>query len=109
MIADDEESRVTGTAFYTPVKHLPILDELLKYGERGAFDVYSWLTGSLCALGQISRQVVDRILTALVEFVGALVRLAGRGLSYVQNGNLPLYVGWVFIGATVFLLILALK
>jgi len=109
MIADDEESRVTGTAFYTPVKHLPILDELLKYGERGAFDIYNWLTGSLRALGLISRHVVDRVLTALFEFTGSMVRLAGRGLSFVQNGSLPLYVGWVFIGATIFLLILALK
>jgi formate hydrogenlyase subunit 3/multisubunit Na+/H+ antiporter MnhD subunit len=109
MIADDEESRVTGTAFYTPVKHLPILDELLKYGERGAFDVYNWITAALQALGLVSRQVIDRILTAFFEFVGATVRQAGRGLSYVQNGNLPLYVAWVFIGATAFLLLLALR
>ncbi|MBN2465229.1 NADH-quinone oxidoreductase subunit L [candidate division WOR-3 bacterium] len=109
MIADDEESRVTGTAFYTPVKHLPILDELLKYGERGAFDIYNWLTGALRAIGLISRQVVDRVLTALFESAGAVVRLAGRGLSYIQNGSLPLYAAWVFIGATMFLLLLALR
>jgi formate hydrogenlyase subunit 3/multisubunit Na+/H+ antiporter MnhD subunit len=109
MIADDEESRVTGTAFYTPVKHLPILDELLKYGDRGAFDIYNWLTGTLRAIGLIARQLVDRVLTALFEFVGAVVRLAGSGLSYIQNGSLPLYTAWVFIGATVFLLLLALR
>jgi formate hydrogenlyase subunit 3/multisubunit Na+/H+ antiporter MnhD subunit len=108
-IADDEESRVTGTAFYTPVKHLPILDELLKYGEMGAFDIYNWLTGILRALGLVFRQVVDRVLTALFEFVGALVRWAGRGLSYIQNGSLPLYVAWVFLGATVFFLVLLLR
>ncbi len=108
-IADDEESRVTGTAFYTPVKHLPILDELLQYGERGAFDIYNWLTGTLRALGLVFRQVVDRVLTGLFEFVGALARWAGRGLSYVQNGSLPLYVAWAFVGATIFLLVLLLR
>jgi hypothetical protein len=41
--------------------------------------------------------------------VGAVVRLAGSGLSYIQNGSLPLYTAWVFIGATVFLLLLALR
>jgi formate hydrogenlyase subunit 3/multisubunit Na+/H+ antiporter MnhD subunit len=108
-IADDEESRVVGTAFYTPVKHLPILDELLKYGEMGAFDIYNWLTGILRALGFVFRQVVDRMLATLFEFVGALVRWAGRGLSYVQNGSLPLYAAWVFLGATVFFLVLLLR
>lgn len=108
-IADDEEGRVTGTAFYTPIQHLPILDELLKYGERGAFDIYNWLTGILGALGLVFRQVVDRVLAALFEFAGALVRWAGRGLSYVQNGSLPLYAAWVFLGATVFFLVLLLR
>jgi formate hydrogenlyase subunit 3/multisubunit Na+/H+ antiporter MnhD subunit len=108
-IADHEESRVTGTAFYTPVKHLPILDELLKYGEIGAFDIYNWLVGVSRALGLVFRQVVDRVLAVLFGFVGALVRWAGRGLSYIQNGSLPLYVAWVFIGAAVFFLVMVLR
>lgn len=108
-IADEEESRVTGTAFYSPVKQLPILDELLKYGGNGAFDIYNWLTGILGALGLVFRQVVDRVLAALFEFVGALVRWAGRGLSYVQNGSLPLYVAWAFVGASIFLLVLLMR
>ena len=108
-IAEEEEGRVTGTAFYTPVKHLPILDELLKYGEKGAFDIYNWLNGILRALGLVFRHVVDQVLTSLFEFVGTLVRWAGRGLSYIQNGSLPLYVAWVFLGATVFFLVLLLR
>jgi NADH:ubiquinone oxidoreductase subunit 5 (subunit L)/multisubunit Na+/H+ antiporter MnhA subunit len=108
-IAEEEEGRVTGTAFYTPVKHLPILDELLKYGEMGAFDIYNWLTGTLRVLGLVFRQVIDRVLESLFEFAGALVRWAGRGLSYVQNGYLPLYVAWVFLGAVAFFLVLMLR
>jgi formate hydrogenlyase subunit 3/multisubunit Na+/H+ antiporter MnhD subunit len=109
MIADDEESRVTGTAFYTPVKHLPILDELLKYGEKGAFDIYNWLTGASRALGVVFRQIVDRMLVVFFDFVGSLAGWAGRGLSFVQSGSLPLYVAWVFLGATVFFLVLMLR
>jgi len=30
-------------------------------------------------------------------------------LSYISNGNLPLYVAWVFLGATVFFLALMLR
>jgi len=107
--AEDEEGRVAGTAFYTPVKHLPILDELLKYGEMGAFDVYNWLTRTLHTFGLVFRQVVDRVLTALFEFAGALARWAGRGLSFIHSGSLPLYVAWVFLGAMVFLLVLLLR
>jgi hypothetical protein len=57
----------------------------------------------------VFRQVVDRVLTALFEFVGDLVRWAGRGLSYISNGNLPLYAAWVFLGAVVFFLVLMLR
>jgi len=49
------------------------------------------------------------VLAVLFEFVGALVRWAGRGLSYNQTGSLPLYVAWAFLGATVFFLVLLLR
>ena len=49
------------------------------------------------------------MLTAFFEFAGAMARRTGRGLSYMQNGNLPLYVAWVFLGATVFFLVLMLR
>jgi formate hydrogenlyase subunit 3/multisubunit Na+/H+ antiporter MnhD subunit len=108
-IADDEESRVTGTAFYSPVKHLPILDELLKYGEKGAFDLYNWFTAAMQAVGVVVKAAIDQILTQLVDWSGALVRVGGRGLSYLTTGSLPLYVGWVFIGALAFLLVMFLR
>ncbi|MBM3313981.1 hypothetical protein FJY70_05275 [candidate division WOR-3 bacterium] len=108
-ITDDEESRVTGTAFYSPVKHLPILDELLKYGEKGAFDVYNWLTVALRTSGAVFREAIDRVLAALLGLVGKLVRAAGAGLSHIQNGSLPLYAAWVLLGALVFMLLLALR
>lgn len=108
-IADEEESRVTGTAFYSPVKHLPILDELLKYGEKGAFDLYNWVTALMRALGAVFRRSVDQGLELLYRSAAELARLSGKGLSYLANGSLPLYVAWVFIGAAVFYLALFLR
>jgi formate hydrogenlyase subunit 3/multisubunit Na+/H+ antiporter MnhD subunit len=108
-IADEEESRFPGTAFYSPVKQLPIVGELLDFGGRGAFDLYNWVCGVLRGLGVVFRAWIDRALEALAESAGSLVTFCGRALSRLQNGNLPLYVGWIFAGAVVFYLVLLLR
>lgn len=108
-IADTEESRVPGTAFYSPVKQLPIIGDLLVFGERGAFDLYNWLVGLLKVVGAGLREGVDRVLTALAEFIGRLVYYFGLGLSRIHTGNLPLYLSWVFLGAVIFYLLLFLR
>ncbi|MBM3315347.1 NADH dehydrogenase [candidate division WOR-3 bacterium] len=107
--AEEEEGRVPGTAFYSSVKHLPIVGELLDFGGRGAFDLYNWIRGALRGLGFVFRAWVDSVLGAIAAFVGEMVRFAGFVLSRVQNGNLPLYVGWVFAGAVVFYLVLVVR
>jgi len=109
LIADDDESRVPGTAFYTPVKHLPILSDLLRFGELGAFDLYNWIVAAGRAVAFVARRLVHDVIDSLVTAAGGLVRRVGVGLSWLQNGNLPLYVAWVFIGAMVFLLVLMLR
>jgi hypothetical protein len=108
-IADSEESRVTGTAFYSSVKHLPILDELLKYGEAGAFDLYNWLVAAAEAIAVVTKDLVHRVLDGLVTAAGRVVRWAGVGLSYMQTGSLPLYVAWVLLGAAACYLLLLLR
>ncbi|MEO0086195.1 MAG: proton-conducting transporter membrane subunit, partial [candidate division WOR-3 bacterium] len=108
-IADNEESRVTGPAFYTPVKKLPIVGELLDFGERGAFDLYNWVTGLTHGVGEVARHGIDRTLNALTWLVAEVVRLSGLALSRLQTGSLPLYVAWVFAGAAVFYLVLFLR
>ena len=106
--AESEEGRVVGTAFYSPVKHLPILTDLLRFGELGAFDIYNWVVAVGRAAAFVARSLVHDIVDGLVTAVGKLVRRMGDGLSWLQNGSLPLYVAWVFIGATIFLLIMVL-
>lgn len=109
QIGYEEESRVPGTAFYSSVKQMPIVGELLIFGERGAFDLYNWLLGTFRVVGYAFREGVDRTLQTLTEFVGKLIYYFGLGLSRVHTGNLPLYLSWVFLGAVLFYLLLFLR
>jgi formate hydrogenlyase subunit 3/multisubunit Na+/H+ antiporter MnhD subunit len=108
-IAEEEEGRVTGTAFYSPVKHLPILGDLLKFGDLGAFDIYNWVLAAGQAIAAVARQLVHEVLDGLATALGRLVRYAGAGLSWLQSGSLPMYVAWVLLGATVFYLVIFLR
>jgi formate hydrogenlyase subunit 3/multisubunit Na+/H+ antiporter MnhD subunit len=108
-IAESEEGRVVGTAFYSPVKHLPILSDLLRFGDLGAFDLYNWVVAVGRAIAFVARKLVQDVIDGLVTAVGRLVRRMSSGLSWMQTGSLPLYVAWVFIGAAVFLLIMVLR
>ncbi|MGQ9678691.1 MAG: NADH-quinone oxidoreductase subunit 5 family protein [bacterium] len=108
-IADLEESRVPGSAFYSSIKQLPFIGEMLIFGDRGAFDLYNWLVGILKVVGTGLREGVDRLLEALAEFIGKLVYYFGLGLSRIHTGNLPLYLSWVFLGAVLFYLLLFLR
>jgi len=109
LIADKEESRVTGTAFYTSVKQMPILNDLLKFGGQGALDIYNWVKGILTGLGALFRQGIDQVLDYLAGYIAALVRETGAGLSRLQTGNLPLYVAFIFIGMMVFYAVLMMR
>uniref|UniRef100_A0A7V3V0E1 NADH dehydrogenase n=1 Tax=candidate division WOR-3 bacterium TaxID=2052148 RepID=A0A7V3V0E1_UNCW3 len=109
QIGYDEESRVPGTAFYSSVKHLPIIGDLLVFGERGAFDIYNWLVGVFRVIGYVFREGIDRALETLTEFIGKLIYYFGLGLSRIHTGNLPLYLSWVFLGAVIFYLLLFLR
>lgn len=108
-IGTEEEGRVPGTAFYSPVHSLPIVGELLRFGEKGAFDLYNWITSSLRALGLMFREIVDRALEQLYGGLAWFAQVAGEALSGFQTGNLPLYVGWVFLGGLAFYVALAVR
>jgi NADH:ubiquinone oxidoreductase subunit 5 (subunit L)/multisubunit Na+/H+ antiporter MnhA subunit len=107
-IADEEESRVPGTAFYSSVKQLPVLGDMLRFGEAGALDLYSWTRGLLQGLGVVFRNSVDWLLDRFYHYIAEFVRVAGKGVSYLMTGRLPLYVSWIFLGAALFYLVLML-
>ncbi|MEO0079758.1 MAG: complex I subunit 5 family protein [candidate division WOR-3 bacterium] len=108
-IADDEESRVPGVAFYSPVKHLPVVGEVMDFGGRGAFDIYNWLTTIPKAIGAFFRGWIDRPLEVFVAAVGKVVVVVTAELSRFQGGKLPFYIAWVFIGTLAFYLIFFLR
>lgn len=108
-VAESEQGRVSGSAFYGSVKHLPILSDLLRFGEVGALDVYRWLRGVFAGASALFGALHASVLEALYSAFGRLVRGVGGAFSGIQNGFLPLYVAWVFIGAVVFYLVMALR
>ncbi|MFO7676376.1 MAG: complex I subunit 5 family protein [bacterium] len=107
-IADAEESRVPGTAFYSSVKGLPLVGDGLRFGEGGALDLYNWLKGLLGGLGAALRSAIDETLDRAFGLVGRFVLAVGSGVSKLMTGQLPLYVSWVFLGAALLYLVLLL-
>ncbi|MFO7639168.1 MAG: proton-conducting transporter membrane subunit [bacterium] len=107
-IADDEESRVPGTAFYSSVKELPLVGEALRFGEGGALDLHNWLRGLLGGLGEALRAALDETLDRAFSLVGRFAQVVGEGASKLMTGRLPLYVSWVFLGAALLYLVLLL-
>ncbi|HDQ98797.1 MAG TPA: NADH dehydrogenase [candidate division WOR-3 bacterium] len=108
-IADEEESRVPGTAFYSSVKELPLIGEGLRFGEGGALDLHNWLKGLLGGLGEALRSAFDQTLDRAFALVGRFVLAVGAGASKLMTGQLPLYVSWMFLGAALLYLVLLLR
>jgi len=108
-VAEDEEGRVPGTAFYSSVKEMPVLGDLLRFGETGAFDLFNWVTGLLSALGVVFRRAVDDALEKFYYYVGALLKSAGAGLGRLMLGELPVYLAFVLLGAVLFYSMLLIR
>jgi formate hydrogenlyase subunit 3/multisubunit Na+/H+ antiporter MnhD subunit len=108
-IAYDEESRVTGTAFYSAVKQMPVIGEMLQFGESGSFDLYNWFRGIFGGLGAVFRNSIDLILDRSYHYLAELVRVTGLGLSYMMTGRLTFYLAMLLIGAGVFYLVLLMS
>lgn len=108
-IAEEEEGRVPGTAFYSSIKELPVVGDLLRFGEAGAFDLYNWVGALLNGLGEVFRRTVDRALDLGYRYVGQFVVTAGAGMARLMMGGLPLYIAWVLLGAVLFYLVLLVR
>jgi formate hydrogenlyase subunit 3/multisubunit Na+/H+ antiporter MnhD subunit len=107
-IAESEEGRVPGTAFYSSVKGLPFIGDGLRFGEGGALDLFNWLKGLLGGLGDALRAALDETLDRAFGLVGRFVLAVGAGASKLMTGQLPLYVSLVFLGAALLYLVLLL-
>lgn len=108
-IAEDELGRIPGTAFYSSVKEMPVLGDLLRFGEAGAFDFYNWICGLFAALGAVLRRAIDQALELFYKYVAALLEWTGAGLGRLMLGELPVYLALVLLGAVLFYTMMLLR
>jgi len=105
-IMDEEAARMTGPNFYSSMNSVEMLKKTYDFGEGGAFDFYNYLRGAAEGVAIVSRDVVDRIIASIYRVVGRIVGMIGNLTSLLHTGELYTYVGWIFLGGIVILLIL---
>ena len=107
-VLDEDEARVTGAGFYSSVRTLGMLNKTYLFGEGGAFDIYNHLQGIARGFAFISKNVINRIIVAVYHLIGKLVQATGALTSSLHTGELYNYVGWIFLGGAILMLLLAL-
>ncbi|UCF70138.1 MAG: hypothetical protein JSW49_08025, partial [candidate division WOR-3 bacterium] len=107
-VLDGEEARITGPNFYSSINSVEMLRKTYDFGEGGAFDFYNYLRGAASGFAALSRDVIDRIITELYRVIGRIVTMVGNLTSLLHTGELYNYVGWIFLGGIIILLILVL-
>ena len=78
-IADDEESRATGTGFYGPIKTVGFLHRLYEAAEAGATDFYNLGLVAARAVSQFVFTYVDRTMDAFYSVARGIILALGRG------------------------------
>lgn len=107
-LLDADEARVTGVDFYSSLRSMGMLDKTYNFSEGGAFDFYNYLLGTARGFAYIFKNIVNRIIVAIYHSIGRLVRALGNLTSYLHTGELYNYVGWIFLGGIILLLLLVL-
>lgn len=105
-VLDEESARITGPNFYSSIDSVDMLKKTYDFGEGGAFDFYNFLHGAASGVAILSRDVLDRLITSLYRVFGKIVTMFGKLTSLLHTGELYNYVGWIFLGGIIILLIL---
>ncbi|MDH4211703.1 MAG: proton-conducting transporter membrane subunit [candidate division WOR-3 bacterium] len=105
-IMEEEAARMTGPNFYSSLNSMEMLKKTYDFGEGGAFDFYNYLRGAADGAAILSKDVIDRIITSMYKIVGRIAGMIGNLTSLLHTGELYTYVGWIFLGGIVILLIL---
>lgn len=108
-ILDIEESRITGPNFYSSVHNIDMLEKTYKFGEEGAFDFYNYLRGILGGFSVLFREVINKFLVVLYNSIAGVIISLGRIFSSIHTGELPGYLGWIFLGVIIILLLLGVR
>ncbi|KPJ72162.1 hypothetical protein AMJ52_07260 [candidate division TA06 bacterium DG_78] len=107
-VMDEETARITGPNFYSSVYTIDMLDKTYRFGEGGAFDFFNYLNGAANGFAIVFKDVINRLINALYKYIGTLVRALGSLTSTLHTGELYNYVGWIFLGGIIILLLLVL-
>jgi len=107
-ILDTEQARITGPNFYSAVHNIEMLEKTYKFGEEGAFDFYNYLRGIFGGFSILFRDVINQFLVVVYQGIAGIVASLSRIFSSVHSGELPGYIGWIFIGGIIILILLAL-
>lgn len=107
-VMDDETNRITGPNFYSSVHRIDMLEKTYKFAEEGAFDFFNYLQGITNGLAVLFKDVVNHIVVMIYQYVGRVVETLAGVLSILHNGSLYNYVGWIFLGGSIVLILLAL-
>jgi formate hydrogenlyase subunit 3/multisubunit Na+/H+ antiporter MnhD subunit len=107
-VIDTEEARITGPNFYSSVHNIDMLEKTYQFGEEGAFDFYNYLRGILGGFGVLFRDVINQFFVLVYRSFAGVIAALGRIFSVLHSGELTGYIGWIFLGAIILLLLLAL-
>ncbi len=105
-ILDEETARITGPNFYTSVFTIDMLKKTYDFGEGGAFDFYNYLLGITSGLAIVFKDVINWFIDAIYKSVGKMIEKLSRLTSILHTGELYNYVGWIFLGGIIILLLL---
>ncbi|MCK4453658.1 hypothetical protein KAU59_04825 [candidate division WOR-3 bacterium] len=107
-ILDEEAARITGPNFYSSVNTLSMLKKTYDFGEGGAFDFYNHFLGIMRGLAVVFKDVINSLIVAFYKYIGKLIKALGSLLSALHTGELYNYVGWIFLGGIIILILLVL-
>ncbi|MCK4673070.1 hypothetical protein KAT67_03690, partial [candidate division WOR-3 bacterium] len=107
-ILDEEAARITGPNFYSSVNTLGMLKKTYDFGEGGAFDFYNHFLGIMRGLAVVFKDVINSLIVAFYKYIGKLIKALGSLLSALHTGELYNYVGWIFLGGIIILILLVL-
>lgn len=108
-VLDTEQARITGPNFYSAVHNIDILEKTYKFGEEGAFDFYNYLRGIFGGFSVIFRDVINQFFVKLYNGIGGIISSLGHIFSGIHTGELSGYLGWIFLGLIVILLLLGVR
>jgi len=107
-VLDEEAARMTGPNFYSSVHTIELLDKTYAFAEGGAFDFYNYLIAVANGLATVFKKVINKIIVSIYQFIANMVRTAGKLTSLLHTGELYNYVGWIFLGGIILMILLIL-